>query len=253
MIVMFMASIVMAIQTQAGESTGERPYEMVWAGRIQDDHLPLIDFEDITGWRVELKDAEATFERSREQQIWGKYVGKLTYRGTGSSPQIRILPPEPVRIGGPFDAVTCWIYGNNWAWAPDPNTPQIAVSAMFQDNEGDEFHVYMTRVRWREWFLTHRRLTPEQIRSVAEGARFAGFLIEGGSNKDDRVIYFDNLAVFVEEFPSLKFDTRPKRGIPMFPGQTTGTNTGPGQLPFPTRPETILPDNLMDDFETRLI
>ena len=250
MITMLIASIVIATPSQAGEVVGERPYEMVWADRTQDDHTPLIDFEDLTGWRVEPRDAEATFERSREQQIWGKYVGKLTYRGTGSSPSVRIVPPEPVRIDSPFDAVTSWIYGNNWAWAPDPKTPQVSVSALLLDAEGNEIAVSLARVNWKEWFLTHRRLTPDQISRVNKGASFAGLQIDGGSNEEDRVIYFDSLAVFVEGFPPLEFEPRPRRGIPMFPGQTAGTNTGPGELSFPDRARTIAPDNLSDDFTT---
>ncbi len=250
MITMLIASIVITTPSQAGEVVGDRPYEMVWANRTQDDHPPLIDFEDLTGWRVESRDAEATFERSREQQIWGKYVGKLTYKGTGSSPSVRIMPPEPVRIDNPFDAVTCWIYGNNWAWAPDPKTPQVSVSALLLGAEGNEIAVNLARVNWKEWFLTHRRLTPDQINLLNKGASFAGLQIDGGSNEEDRVIYFDSLAVFVEEFPPLEFEPRAKRGIPMFPGQTAGANTGPGELPFPDRARTIAPDNLTGDFTT---
>jgi hypothetical protein len=36
------------------------------------------------------------------------------------------------------------------------------------------------------------------------------------------------------------------------PGQSAGTNTGPGKLPFPTREETILPDNVTSGFTTSL-
>lgn len=237
---------------QAGEKVGQRPYELVWAGRTQDDHPPLVDFEDLRGWRVETVDAAAKFERTREQQIWGRYVGKLTYRATGRKPVVVIRPPEPVAIQNPFDAVTVWIYGNNWAWVPDPTTPQVEVRALFQDSQGQEVQVSMTRVRWREWFLVHRRLTPEQQKRLRDGAKFSGFMILNGRNTEDRVLYFDNLAVFVEEFPPLKFKPRPRRGIEMLPGQGVGTNTGPGKLPFPTRQETILPDNLTKRFTTTI-
>ncbi len=137
MITMLMTSIVLAIPSQAGEVVGERPYEMVWANRDEDDHPPLIDFEDLTGWRVEVKNAEATFQRTRDQQIWGKYVGELTYRATGDNPEVYIRPPDPVAIDEKFDAVTCWIYGNNWAWSPDPETPQVSVSELFEDADGN--------------------------------------------------------------------------------------------------------------------
>ena len=58
------------------ETVGKRPYEMDWANRNQDDHPPLLDFEDLDGWKVETKQSEATFWRTREQQRWGKHVGK---------------------------------------------------------------------------------------------------------------------------------------------------------------------------------
>ena len=236
----------------AEEVVGERPYEMVWAGRTQDEHPPLVDFEDLAGWTVECTDAAAAFERSRAEQIWGRCVGRLTYRAAGAAPEVRIRPPAPVKIAGPFDAVTCWIYGNNWAWAPDPETPQVDVAARLADGEGREFDVPLGRVDWTEWFLCHRRLSPAEIARVAGGAEFRALVVRGGRNAKDRTIYFDNLAMFAEAFPPLEFEPRPARGIAMFPGQGCGTNTGPGRLPFPTRAETILPDNLAARFTTAL-
>ena len=252
MIVMLIALMGATALCQEGEVVGERPYEMVWANRIEDDHPPLVDFEDLTGWTVEPENAEATFERTREQQLFGKYVGKLTYRGTGPGPKVHVLPPEPVEITEPFDAVTCWIYGNNWAWTTDRSTPRVSVTVVFEDATGAEFGIPITTVNWKEWFLCHRRLTPDQIARVQGGASFKRFEIRNGTNEERRAIYFDSLAVFLEDFPPLEFEPRPERGIPMFPGQSVGTNTGPGKLPFPTRPETILPDNLADDFTTGL-
>ena len=65
------------------------------------------------------------------------------------------------------------------------------------------------------WFLCSRRLTPDQIAMVKDGASFVGLDIANGRNKADRVLFFDNLAVFTESFPPLKFEPRPARGIPM--------------------------------------
>ncbi len=238
----------MAQETKTA-AVGQRPYEMVWANRTNDDHAPLVDFENLSGWHVAIKDAEATFQRTREEQIWGKYVGKLAYRGAGNQPEVRVLPPAPIPIKVPFDAVTLWCYGNNWGWAPDPKTPQVRLTALFADASGKEFAVYLFNVNWTEWYLLHKRLTPEQIERVKHGASFVGLLIAGGNNQEDRTLYFDNLAVFTEQFPPLTFKPRPERGVAMFPGQSVGANTGPGKLPFPTRPETILPDNLTSDFK----
>jgi len=251
MILMIATQMSIADQKEE-EQVGKRPYEMEWANRTEDDHPPLIDFENLDGWRVETKQSEATFTRTREQQLWGKYVGKLTYRGTGPNPEVRLLPPSPVKIASAFDAVTCWIYGNNWGYAPDPSTPPVSIAALFEDVSGGEFSVPLAYVNWVEWFLCHRRLTPQEIERVRVGGAFKGFVITGGRNKEDRRIYFDNLAVFIEQFPPLTFESRPQRGISMFPGQSSGTNTGPGRLPFPTRPQTILPTNLTKQFRTNI-
>lgn len=239
------ALLLLLTTTYAGaETVGQRPYEMVWANRTADDYPPLVDFEQPLKWRVENKDAAAQWEPSREQRIWGQYVGKLVYHATGPNPETRVLADEPITLQKPFDAVSCWIYGNNWGYSPDPATPPVTINALLADKQGQEFQVYLATVNWKEWFLAHRRLTPEQIKRVAGGATFKGFLIQGGTNMEDRTLYFDNLAVFTERFSALTFQPRPQRGISMFPGQGSGTNTGPGVLPFPTRPETILPGPL---------
>ena len=242
------AGLAQAAPPPPASPIGKRPYELDWANRAEDHCPPLVDFEDLRGWRVECKDAEAKFEPTREQQIWGEYVGKLTYRATGSAPEVRILPPNPIPIVGPFDAVTLWCYGNNWGWATDPSTPHAGVTALFLDAAGEEFSVFLYRVDWKEWFLLHRRLTPEQIQRVKQGARFKGLLITNGKNQEDRVLYFDNLAVFTEQFQPLTFEPRPLRGCTLLPGQSAGANTGPGRLPFPTREQTILPGNLTEQF-----
>ena len=95
---MFMATVLATSNVSWGEDEeviGQRPYEMEWANRTEDTHPPLIDFEDLTGWQVETTNANAQFKRSREQQLWGKYVAKLTYLETGADPEIRITSPSP--------------------------------------------------------------------------------------------------------------------------------------------------------------
>ncbi len=231
-------------------SVGRRPYELEWAHRTADDHSPLVDFEHLDGWEVSCEDARASIMQTREQQIWDRSVAKVTYRSTGRFPVVQLKPPRPIPIKGSFDAVSLWIYGNNWGWAPDPKTPQVTVHVRFADARGKEFRVTLGQVDWKEWSLLHRRLDPDQITSVREGASFLGIGITGGRNTEDRGLYLDNLAVFTEQFEPLAFEPRPKRGIPTPPGHNTGTNTGPGQLPFPTREQTILPDNLTRDFTT---
>ena len=82
----------------AAQPVGVRPYELDWAGRTQDDHPPLVDFEDLGGWTVEVENAHASLEPSREQRIWGQFVGKVTYRVAGPGPKVRLRPPRPLPI-----------------------------------------------------------------------------------------------------------------------------------------------------------
>ena len=230
---------------------GKRPYEMEWAGRTKAPHKPLIDFENLDGWTVGGNHSVASLETSREQQLWDRFVGKLTYRAVGGTPVVTLRPPEPLPLPKQTDCVTLWVYGNTWAYSADPTTPQVSVRIMLRSASGHTTGVELGRVRWKEWYLMHRRLTPEQIKLLGDGATFDSIEIAGGYNREDRAIYFDNLAFYREELPPLKFDPQPMRGVDPFPGQSPGVNTGPGRLPFPNREETILPDNATDDFRIR--
>lgn len=236
---------------QSGE-IGKRPYELDWAGRVTDTREPLIDFENLDRWTVAQTNAESEFSLSQEQQLWGDHVGKLVYRGSGDNPVITIAPPQGVPVSGPFDCVNLWVRGNNWGWAPDPSTPQVEIRVLLQSADGITVPVVLGRVRWQEWWLMHTRLTAQQLTQLGDRPRFVELEIRDGRNQEDRTLYFDNLVVYKEPLVPLKFEPRPRRGITLPEGQTVGTNTGPGTLPFPARDETILPDNLTDNFQVSL-
>lgn len=236
----------------ASEPVGERPYEMVWANRTTDTHPALVDFENLDGWKVETKDAVATLTLSREQQLWGKHVGKLVYRADGKQPNVTLRPPKPVAVPQPFDCANFWLYGNNWAWVTDKTTPPVEIAVLLRGKGGAKVRVVMSTVRWKEWWVMHRKLTAEQLDLLKDGATLEGIQISNGRNKDDRTLYLDNLAIYKEELKPLAFEPRRKRGIEMFPGQGAGNNIGPGRLPFPTHEETILPDNLTKSYKVSL-
>ena len=233
-----------------GQTVGSRPYEMVWANRQHDTRPPLLDFESLEGWTVSTQQAVATWELSQEQLLWGEHVAKLVYHGSGSQPQVTLSPPAPVPLPVPFDCINLWVYGNNWAWVPDPATPPVEIRVVLQSSAGASVVVTLDQVRWMEWWLVHRRLTPEQIHTLGDRPRLVGIEIVGGRNPSDRTLYFDNLAVYQEPLVPLTFQPRARRGIALPDGQTVGNNCGPGTLPFPTREQTILPDNLTQQFTT---
>lgn len=237
----------------AGEAPlGVRPYEMDWAGRTEDTRPPTVDFESDEAWQVEIHDAVASFCRSREQQLFGRFVGRLEYRSAGPQPRVTLRPPRPVPLPPDFNCVNLWGYGNNWAWAPDQTTPQVALTLLLRSAAGDVVRVSLGSVNWKEWWLMHRRLTPDQLATLGTEGVWEGLEISGGRNADDRLLFLDNLCFYREPLPPLTFEPRPRRGIELFPGQSGGTNTGPGVLVFPNRPETILPDNLVQDFQVSL-
>ncbi|MBR4834114.1 MAG: hypothetical protein IKU86_07270 [Thermoguttaceae bacterium] len=236
-----------AKSAETSKKIGVRPYEMDWAGRTEEVRPALVDFENLDGWTVEAHGAVATFERSREEQMYGKYVGKLTYRKDAASqetPVVRVRPPQPIPIdAADFDAFSCWIVGNNWAWAPDPKTPRVRVSALFQTVDGQEVPLFLETIDWREWFLCYKTIYRDVRKRLGDKVSFNGFLIENGRNEEARTLYFDSFCVFKEERKPLEFTARPKPGIDLFDGQPLGLNSGEGRLPFPTRAETILPNS----------
>ncbi|MDO4576403.1 MAG: hypothetical protein Q4D98_14440 [Planctomycetia bacterium] len=233
---------------------GKRPYEMEWAGRVNDDVPPLADFEGGDAWTVETTHATASFAFTNEQKIWGEKVGKLTYRylpdEKNSPPTVVLRPPKPIPLNDTtFDMISCWIYGNNWAWVTDASTPRVEIRALFRLPDGKEFFVPLTTVQWKEWFVPIRVLNEWELENLHQaGTCFNGFAILNGWNTEDRTLYFDNFAIRKEAWKPLTFQPRARRGV-IFPEQDPGLNTGKGKLPFPTREATILPDNLCDDYE----
>lgn len=234
----------------ASEVPGARPYEMVRAER-KPPHAPLVNFDSLEGWQVESAEgAVANLIGSQRQRVWESPVARLVYRGTSNKSTVVLRPRTPVPIPDAVSATTIWIYGNNWSWAPDPGTPRTTISLLILDKDNAAHTLDLAQVVWKEWWLVHKVLPASLLDK--KPLRFAGIRVTGGSNKENRELFFENLVFFKEIFAPLSFKPRPKRGIDPFPGQSPGANTGPGRLPFPTREETILPDNLTADFSTKL-
>ncbi len=221
------------------EKQGSRPYEMVWAARSE-ERKPLFGFEDLSGWIVECdNDADADLTRTGEQRMWGEYVGKLSYTGKSANGRVILRPAQPIPIPDAFDCISFWIYGNTWEWAPDPGSPMVDISVIIKDARGQEQTVPITRMRWKEWWLAHKKLD-----APMEGASFAGIEVRGINNPEPRAIFFDSIYFYKEVLKPLEFEPRPARNLTLFEGQDQGLNgTGEGRLPFPTREETILPAN----------
>lgn len=224
------------------------PYEMTWVQR-SDEPAPLVDFEDMNGWTAETYEgASAELRRSREQQLWGHYVAKLTYSGESKNSHVIIRPPKPIRIPGSFDCINMWCFGNICHYVYDPT--QVGIFILVRDASDKEFRIALAQVRWIQWWLIHRKVPADIMKQLHYPCYFSGIEVTHLGNKNPRHLYFDSIAFYKEELKPLKFKPRPRRNLKPWRGQIIGTNTGPGTLPFPTREETILPSNYEKKFRT---
>ena len=231
------------------QQVGQQPYEMTWTQRRQDPRT-LVDFEDLSGWRLELYGgAQGEFRRSREQQMWGYFVAKFQFSGIGKESRVVARPPKPVAIPERFDSVDLWGYGYRWDWIKDPAAPPIDIHILVTDAHGTEHRIRMGDVRWKQWWLVHRRVLTAALQKIAWPASFSGIELSGLSNTKPLYFYCDSLAFYGERFEPLQFRAQPKRNLTPFRGQINGVNTGAGVLPFPTREATILPRNLESRYQ----
>ena len=194
------------------------------------EHAPQIVFDDLEGWRMKLVGgAQAELARSEEEPLLGKYSARLRYRGIGPTSVVEIVPPHPIELTDYFDTVDLWLFGNNWAWVPRADTPPVEVSIRLVDAAGQHHIVPVGRVNWRFWFLMHKRISwpPEWIQDRLKGRlpmRLASVRVTGITNSEDREIYLDSVALYEDAME-----------LPVFGADLS-------DLPFPTRPDTILPD-----------
>ncbi len=234
------------------QQVGQQPYEMTWVQR-QEDPRTLLDFEDLQGWTLELdQGAKGELRRSREQQMWGQYVAKITYSGPKDQGRVVARPPKPVPVPGAFDCIEMWGYGNRWSWVEDATTPPAEVSVLLTDANGKEFSVQLTSIQWKQWWLIHRKVPVSVLNEMTAPVSFSGIEISKIRNHQPRYFFCDSLAFFTEELKPLDFQPQPQRNLKPFVSQVAGVNTGPATLPFPTREETILPINFEKEFKTEV-
>ena len=80
MAILLLCNSLQPVRGQENRYKGQRPYELDWAGRYEDDHVPLIDFEKVEAWTIDASDGAATINRSNEEIIWDDYSYKNTYK-----------------------------------------------------------------------------------------------------------------------------------------------------------------------------
>jgi hypothetical protein len=229
---------------------GQQPYEMTWVQRREDPRT-LVDFEDLSGWQLELYGgASGELRRTREQQMWGQYVAKILYSNSAAKARVVARPPKPIPIPAKFDSADLWGYADRRRQQTGSGTP-VHISILVRDARNQEHRIHLNDVEWMHWWLVHRRVPSDTLKQIVWPASFSGIEITMETpNPTQRYFYCDSLAFYVEELKPLSFQPQPKRNLKPFRGQIVGLNTGEGTLPFPTREETILPANFEKDFQT---
>jgi hypothetical protein len=240
---------------QENRYAGLRPYELDWAGRYEDDHVPFIDFERVEAWTIDAKDGSASVNRSNEEIIWDDYTYKISYKANSTDASFVIRPPRPLNISETFTAVNMWVFGNYRIWNDNERKRPISrLSILLESKSGETYVIPFSRdLDFGGWYLLHIRLTEKQRMAFADGGVFKGFMLTNCLPDKDDAIFFDNLSFYEEDFTTpLDYDILPRPGVDLAHGQDLGVHTGEERLPFPTREETILPENISNDYKTNV-
>ena len=227
-----------------------------WAGRYEDDHVSFIDFEKSEEWTIDASDGSGSIDRSKEEIIWDDYTYKITYKANSTDADFVMRPPKPIEIPDAFTAVNMWVFGNYRIWNDQERKRPISkLSILLESNKGESFEIPFCRdLDFGRWYLLHIRLTAKQREAFAEGGIFKGFRLTNCLPHTEEAIYFDNLSFFEEDYSTpLEYDILPRPGVDLAPGQDLGVHTGEDRLPFPTREETILPENVSKDYTTEVM
>ncbi len=173
--------------------------------------------EDLSGWRYVVRGpGRPSFYRSRHRPLAGDWVGRLLYGNeeTGGESRLVLTPPRPMPIPV-SDRVQIWVRGNR---VRSGSTPTVALRVL--DAAGAVHRLPFPAADYIFWAPLDMGLSPGLSRPL----QFAGLEIRGLGTDPGQTqeLCFDDLAFYVE-------DPAP---IPLTP---------PDDLPFPTRPETLLP------------
>jgi hypothetical protein len=215
----------------------------IWRGfRGRQRELPAqVTFEDVTGWRVaRYGGTEAAMLRSEEEPCYEDlaYQAKVTYRSTDGGGWFELVPPEPIALPEEWNAACLWIYGNNWSWVPDPGTPAVETALRVIDATGQRHRLSFGCEDFKFYGMLTTRVPepPAEAASyrhwggandgrVHAPARLEAIEVRNGTQPEPRTIYLESVAFYQDEMP-----------LPSFRPELVA------DLPFPTTPETILPD-----------
>ena len=213
-----------------------RPYEFIWARSMpRQDHW--LDFERLLGWRVETSvGAVARIERCRAFQLWGEFVGLVTYSSVQPDGWIRLIPPQPLVVVDPVDTVKIWLHSSGTA---DVSTARFACKV--EDSNGQLFRLDLGQLYESGWRLGYSRLPNELLQIANYPLRVVAFEWSQLPVIREAELRLDGLSLFMDALDPIRFEPRRRRPLALAEGQLVGINRGEGVLPFPEPVSTILP------------
>ncbi len=208
-------------------------------GRVR-EHKPLVTFAEVQGWRVaQYGGMVATMVRSEEEPCHEdlRHQAKLTFHSRSGGGRFELVPPRPISISTPFNAVCSWVYGNNWAWVADATPLQVNPWLRISDATGQRHRIDLSTINFKFYGWLSKRLRQDPSNDpghvfwggAADGrihlpAALEAIEFRGAANREPSVLYIESVAVYQDDMSPPTF--RPELIE---------------NMPFPTTPDTILP------------
>lgn len=206
----------------------------------------LAQLDDLTGWTAEVDGLAARFGVTPAAALWAAKGAFVDVAPSPTRGRVTLRPPTPMVLPGDADLFELWVSGDVFDWDPKPT--HFSLELLMKSANGPEQSVLLTpRILWTTY---SPRLV--QIPPALRGGRISGLRLAGHDPGSLHRFCFACLSAYRDTPPPIAFAARPRRPLRLPAGQTLGVHTGPGELPFPTREETILPDNLTSRFTTQV-
>ena len=210
----------------------------------------IATLDDLAGWTAEAAGFTARFGTSPAAALWGETGAFVEIEPAGAADpapragSLTLRPPSPLPIPPDAGCFEIWVCGDCFDWQCLLQQPSLVLLARASDDADEQEIDIASCINWPTFMLRILQI-PEALRG-GRGA-VTGLRIRATAGAQLRRLALDRLCACRDERPPLALSPQPRRPLALPEGQTRGLNTGPGTLSFPTREETILPDNLCRD------
>lgn len=210
------------LQAEYSESEWRiRPWEIIRGLKPHSQTLWQLDRDGLEGWSV--KGADAELSTTDVTKLWGENVVKMTFPKGGSA---TVTLPTPLEIKEEVNGLDLWLYGPiNKSVGARPD-----LSFLITDATGKKIKLPSvgSGSRWdlKRWWGMAAAVIPEGTKFPIQLHSFTFSKLL--TNIKDDFLCFDMLGAW------------------KFSGKYIAPDVSKMDLPFPTTPDTILPDSMAD-------